>query len=92
LACGCPVLASDLAPLREAGGAAAEYCPVGDVEAWAAAVARLDAEYQSSPEQWELRRQRARRHALSYTWTENAKRTISVYERVLGQAAPLAED
>jgi len=34
LACGTPVVASGLPTLREAGGGAAEYCPVGDVPAW----------------------------------------------------------
>jgi glycosyltransferase involved in cell wall biosynthesis len=86
LACGCPVLASDLAPLREAGGDAAEYVPVGDVEAWSERVAGLLRQRQESPEQWDLRRQRARRHAGSYTWTENANRTISVYARVAEDA------
>src|SRR5262249_36280105 len=35
LACGAPVVASDIPTLREAGGTAAVYCPVGDVPAWA---------------------------------------------------------
>lgn len=34
MACGTPVIASDLAVLREVGGDAAVYCPVGDVEIW----------------------------------------------------------
>ena len=34
LACGTPVLASDIGVLREIGGDAAEYCAVGDVEQW----------------------------------------------------------
>ncbi|MBY0458578.1 MAG: glycosyltransferase, partial [Gemmataceae bacterium] len=34
LACGCPVVASDIPTLCEAGGAAADYAPVGDVQAW----------------------------------------------------------
>jgi len=83
LACGCPVVASDLAPLREAGGSAAEFCPLGEMEAWSETVIRLLRERESSPDAWELRRGQARRHASGYTWTENAKQTISVYERVL---------
>jgi glycosyltransferase involved in cell wall biosynthesis len=41
LACGAAVVASDIPPLREAGGPAAVYRPVGDVPAWADAVLRL---------------------------------------------------
>jgi glycosyltransferase involved in cell wall biosynthesis len=41
LACGTPVVASDIPTLREAGGSAAEYCAVGDVAAWADAVERV---------------------------------------------------
>ncbi|HMK29579.1 MAG TPA: glycosyltransferase, partial [Terriglobales bacterium] len=33
MACGTPVLASDIPPLREVGGDAADYCPVADVPA-----------------------------------------------------------
>jgi glycosyltransferase involved in cell wall biosynthesis len=38
LACGAPVLASDIPVLREVGGDAASYCPVGDVDRWVEAV------------------------------------------------------
>ncbi len=82
LACGCPVVASDIAPLREAGGAAAEYCPVGDIEAWSETVIRLLRDREIDPGDWEARRIRARQHASNFTWSENANRTISVYQRV----------
>jgi glycosyltransferase involved in cell wall biosynthesis len=82
MACGCPVVASDIAPLREAGGTAAEYCPAGDIEAWSATVIRLLRERETSPEAWEQRRGRARQHAQGYTWTENANRTIAVYQQI----------
>jgi glycosyltransferase involved in cell wall biosynthesis len=83
MACRCPVVASDIAPLREAGGTAAEYCPVGDIEAWSEMVIRLLGERAMSPEAWELRRNRARQHARGYTWTENANRTMSIYQSCL---------
>jgi glycosyltransferase involved in cell wall biosynthesis len=82
MACGCPVVASDIAPLQEAGGAAAEYCPVGDVEAWSETVIGLLREREMSREAWELRRIKVRQHARGYTWSENANQTISVYRRV----------
>lgn len=82
MACGCPVVASDIAPLKEAGGTAAEYCPAGDIEGWSETVIRLLGEREMSPEAWELRRLRARQHARGYTWSENANQTISVYQRI----------
>jgi glycosyltransferase involved in cell wall biosynthesis len=41
LACGAPVLASDLPVFREVGGAAVGYAPVGQAEAWAEAALEL---------------------------------------------------
>lgn len=89
MACGCPVVASDIPPLREAGGDTAEYCPAGDLEAWTETVVKLVAEHKQFPERWELRRCAASNHARSYTWTENVKRTIAVYEHVCGRAIPI---
>ncbi len=40
MACGCQVIASDLAVLREVGGSAAHYCAVGDIEDWTDAVVK----------------------------------------------------
>jgi len=87
MACGCPVVASDIPPLREAGGAVAEYCPVADIEAWSEMVIRLLRERQSSPEAWDLSRARTRQHASGFTWSENANQTIAVYRQVCGGAA-----
>src|SRR5262249_37885404 len=41
LACGVPMLASDLPALREVGGDVPVYRPVGDVASWAAAALTL---------------------------------------------------
>jgi len=39
MACGTPVIASDIPALREVGGAAAQYCAAGDVGCWVEALA-----------------------------------------------------
>ena len=80
--CGCPVVASDIASLREAGGAAAEYCPVGDFDAWAETVLKLLEEQGARPCQWEARRGTARQHAAHFTWSRNAEQTLAVYRLV----------
>lgn len=49
LACGAIVVASDIPVLREVGGAAAVYCPVGDLPTWVNTVAQLLAEPDLAP-------------------------------------------
>jgi glycosyltransferase involved in cell wall biosynthesis len=44
MACGTPVMVSDIPALREVGGSAALYCPVGDVSHWAGALAEFQCE------------------------------------------------
>jgi glycosyltransferase involved in cell wall biosynthesis len=64
LAAGTPVVASDLPVLREVGGDAVSYAPVGDAEAFAAALATtLDAPGD---------RQARRAHAARFTWAASA--------------------
>jgi glycosyltransferase involved in cell wall biosynthesis len=91
MACGCPVLASDLAALREIGGAACSYCAVGDVEGWKRAVAALlreDIEDKAENNAGSAaRRQHALAQAARYTWAENARQTVPVYNHVLSSSA-----
>jgi len=84
MACGCPVVASDLAVLREVGGSACVYCPVGDVRAWTSEIGRQLRE-PSGPKAGysQSRRQQALAQAARYTWTENVNQTVAVYRRVL---------
>jgi glycosyltransferase involved in cell wall biosynthesis len=81
LACGCPVLASDIPPLREVGAGVCEYRPVGDVEGWTAAVGEILRAFANPPHLAAWRRNAAG-HAAQYSWEENARRTIEVYRRV----------
>ena len=52
LACGTPVVASDIPALREVGGSAASYCPVADVSAWRDRILALVAERDKAPAEW----------------------------------------
>jgi glycosyltransferase involved in cell wall biosynthesis len=83
MACGCPAVASDIPVLREVGGDAAAYCPVADVDAWAATVAQLLNEKAENAEAWELRRHRSLSHAVSFSWARNARQTARIYKEVL---------
>jgi len=79
MACGTPVLASDIPVLREVGGSAAEYCPVADIDAWTGAVVSLLHERFSCHDKWNSRRQLGIEHASQFTWAANAKRMIAIY-------------
>jgi glycosyltransferase involved in cell wall biosynthesis len=78
MACGCEVIASDLPVLREVGGTAATYCPVGDIENWKDTVLRAvqNRDYDRAP---------AYENAARFSWRENAARTARVYQQVLAQ-------
>ena len=68
LACGAVVVASDIPALREAGGAAAVYCAVADVAAWADAVTRVLTDAGLAPARATRLAQAAR-----YSWREHAR-------------------
>jgi glycosyltransferase involved in cell wall biosynthesis len=74
LACGAPVVASDIPVLREVGEAACLYCPVGEVEAWAETLDGLLSERRSPPAR-EMRLQRARR----FTWEQHSRTVLDAY-------------
>jgi glycosyltransferase involved in cell wall biosynthesis len=82
LACGGVVVASNLPVLREVGGAAAVYCPVGDVAAWAETVGRLLAEPGTAPAR-PVRLAQASR----FTWANHARIIVEAYRRLLEQGA-----
>jgi glycosyltransferase involved in cell wall biosynthesis len=86
MASGTPVLASDLPALREAGGAAAAYAPLADVETWRSALKVLLAERQNDAQRWEQRRERCREQAMKFSWGVTARLTAEVYRQVLRSA------
>jgi glycosyltransferase involved in cell wall biosynthesis len=83
MACGCPVVASDLKVLREIGGAACEYVPAGDLNSWRDTVVQLLQEHITQNGTQDLRHERALAQVTRYSWAENARRTVEVYRKVL---------
>ena len=87
MACGAPMLASDLPVLREVGGDALMYRPVGDLDAWSdAAVTSLR----------DLHGRRAMRaeglaRASRYTWTAHVEALMEMYRDVL-EGRPVARE
>jgi glycosyltransferase involved in cell wall biosynthesis len=75
LAAGTPVVASDLPVLREVGGDLVSYAPVGDAEAFAAALA---ATLDDAGD-----RQARRAHAARFTWAASAAGHRAAYTLAL---------
>jgi glycosyltransferase involved in cell wall biosynthesis len=84
LACGTPVVASDLPVLREVGGEAVTYCPSGNEQRWVEAVVRLLAEKRADPERWRARRLAGLARAARFSWSRHAETMTGVYRKLLG--------
>lgn len=82
-ACGSVVVASDLPPLREVGGAGTIYCPVGDVAAWTAAVAKLLDERMFDRAAWQARCAANIVDARRFDALEHARLMIDVYRELI---------
>jgi glycosyltransferase involved in cell wall biosynthesis len=78
LACGSVVVASDLPVLREVGGDAVVYCPVGEVAAWSETVGRL-LTYPGTAPSRAIRLAQASR----FTWANHARIIVEAYRRLL---------
>jgi glycosyltransferase involved in cell wall biosynthesis len=77
LACGAPVLASDIPALREVGGEAASYAPPGDIEAFVARGRELLEDPSRAPP-LEARLAQARK----FSWAEQARIVAEAYKRL----------
>jgi len=87
LACGAPVLASDLPVLREVGGSAAEFVPAGDRDAWARTATRMIREKSEHTHVWQARRDRGLTWTSRFSWSQFAKDLAEVYRNVAGVRA-----
>ena len=86
MACGAPVLASDLAVLREVGGGAVRYVASDDADAWSRALADELARL-AAPEAREAARQAALDRAQRFTLATYGQEIAEVYERVMAEGA-----
>jgi glycosyltransferase involved in cell wall biosynthesis len=85
LACGSAVVASDLLAVREVGGEAVTYCPVGDVPRWVETVDGLLNGTLPPPS-------RAARlaRAEQFSWRSHAATILSAYQQLLWKTGPKA--
>jgi glycosyltransferase involved in cell wall biosynthesis len=78
LACGAPVVASDIPALREAGGTAALFAPVADIDAWSDLISKLFADPTIAPAASQRLEWSAR-----FTWSAHAETIASAYHKLL---------
>jgi glycosyltransferase involved in cell wall biosynthesis len=83
LACGTPIVASDIESLREVGADAVEYCDPEDVQAWTDTVVRLLSE---DRERLEARRAGGIARAASFSWSRYAAEVVTLYARIAAPA------
>jgi glycosyltransferase involved in cell wall biosynthesis len=78
MACGTPVVASDIPALREVGGDAAVYCEAGNIAEWLAALTRVYGEY-SEPNTLARRRRACLDAAARFDWKQYARQMAHLY-------------
>ena len=83
LACGTPVVASDIPALREVGGEAVTYCQVADVSVWSESVIELLRERRQQPDQWCARRSVGIAQATKFSWAEYTNKMVALYRELL---------
>jgi glycosyltransferase involved in cell wall biosynthesis len=79
MACGCPVVASDLKVLREIGADAAVFCPQDEPQRWAETVTGLLAEKLDNPVSWSKRKTLGLANASRFTWENSAAQFVEIY-------------
>ena len=86
LACGTPVLATDIAVLREAGGDAVRYCALEDIVGWGNAIEQLlRLRHSAEFEAWRIR---ALAQASRFSVANFAAAVKTVYAQVLAAEEP----
>jgi glycosyltransferase involved in cell wall biosynthesis len=83
MACGLPVVTSDVPALRETGGAIALYSPVGDVQSLSAHAMNLIRATATQTENMQQVREACLKQARQFSWERCARETAAVYEKVL---------
>jgi glycosyltransferase involved in cell wall biosynthesis len=82
MACGVPVIASELDVLREVGGSVATYCPVANVPSWRDAVVELLQRRAEQPQKWEELRAACLGQAGHFTWSGYAGKMLALYREL----------
>jgi glycosyltransferase involved in cell wall biosynthesis len=90
MACGTPVMATDLPVLREVGGRAAAYGPLGDVSRWTTTILDLLGEGRD-PIRRANRRRACLDQAARFSWSRYAAAMSTIYECLSRERPGIAE-
>jgi glycosyltransferase involved in cell wall biosynthesis len=91
LACGTPMVASDIPVLRELGREAVTYAALGDVNAWRDSIVALLAERAHDSDRWRARRVRGIARAADFSWSHYAARLVDLYQTIAGLRVMVGE-
>jgi glycosyltransferase involved in cell wall biosynthesis len=86
LACGTPVVLSDIAVFREIGGPSATFCPIADVNQWMKGIVSLIRERGERPQSWSERTATGVQWAGRFTWRKHADRAANLYRTIAGNS------
>lgn len=87
LACGAPILASDLPVLREVGGDSASYAPVGAIDRWAATIKEIVDQKRHHDQACRDHRASGIARAARFTWDAHVNDLVQMYDDVLSGRA-----
>lgn len=85
MACGCPVIATDMPVFREVGGPAAVFAPLADIRAWRDQIVSLVREKDVCPNATAAKRDASIVNAQRFSWTAAATQLASLYAQVAQQ-------
>ena len=91
LAGGTPMVASDIPVLRELGGDAVAYAPLGDIGQWRDTVVSLLTEREQAPDRWRARKAGGVARAAEFSWSHYAARVVDVYCAIASRPIPARE-
>ena len=83
MACGTPLLVSDIAVLREVAGEAALYCKVGDVPAWTETALSLLSETNRKSPAYHARRSAGLAQAARFRWNTHVDQLAEIYHKTI---------
>ena len=90
LACGTPMVASDIPVLREIGSDVVTYCPVDALDAWVRTILRLLHERETDAEAWSARRAAGLERAADFSWSRYTEGVVARYHAIAGGAVETA--
>ncbi|HYT66981.1 MAG TPA: glycosyltransferase [Vicinamibacterales bacterium] len=92
LASGTPMVASDIAVLREIGSMAVTYCPVGSIDSWTATILQLLDERERDRAAWQARRSAGLARAADFSWSRYTAAVVERYRAIAGDVAAVASE